>query len=63
MFSGILKGFISSLYIALSTNFLNIGSAVFEPVSNLPRDFGVSYPIYTPIAKSDVKPINQASRY
>ena len=33
------------LYIAVSTNFLNIGSAAFAPVSNLPSDFGSSYPI------------------
>ena len=45
MFSGIRNSSKSSLYNAFSTKFLNTGNAAFEPVSNLPKVFGLSKPI------------------
>ena len=42
MFSGILKSLKSSLYKAFSMKSLKIGNAAFDPVSNFPRDFGLS---------------------
>ena len=45
-------------FTAVLTKFSNIGSAVLEPVI---FSLGLSAPIYTPITKLDVKPINQVS--
>jgi hypothetical protein len=56
-----LNGLASDFLTAFSIKLLKIGSAVFDPVSNLPRGDGLSIPTYTPITRFEVKPMNQVS--
>ena len=42
-------------------SFLNIGKAALDPVSNLPKVLGLSYPNVNPYSLNQMNPTNQAS--